>query len=131
MTNNIATGKKGEDLAAEYLAKKGYRILERNFKKPWGELDIITQYGKEIVFVEVKAQNKNNKFFIRPEENITPFKQKQLIKSAKAYLAFKKWLDKNWRIDVVAVELDSTGDHEIRHIENAVCDAQDVFNNQH
>lgn len=120
--NNIAIGKEGEDLAAEHLKKKGYRILERNYKKPWGELDIVAQYGNEAVFVEVKTQNKGNKFFIRPEENITPFKQKQLIKSAKAYLAFKRGLDKHWRIDVVAVELYGDGLYEIRHIENAVCE---------
>lgn len=120
--DNITTGKQGEDLAAEFLKKKGYRILERNYKKPWGELDIIAEYGKTTIFIEVKTQNKGNKFFIRPEENITPFKQKQLIKSARAYLAFKKWLDKNWCIDVVAVELYGDGLHEIRHIENAVCE---------
>lgn len=121
-SNNIAVGKYGEDKAVENLKNKGYRILERNHRKPWGELDIIAQYGDELVFVEVKTQNKRDKFFIMPEENITPFKQKQLIKSAKAYLAFKKWLDRNWRIDVVAVELYGDGLHEIRHIENAVCE---------
>lgn len=120
MSNNIAVGKRGEDEATEFLKKKGFQILERNFKKPWGELDIIAQYGREIVFVEVKTQNKNNRFFIRPEENITPFKQKQIIKSAKAYLAFKKQLDKNWRIDVVAIELGDDDNNEIRHIENAI-----------
>lgn len=120
--NNISVGKYGEDRAVEDLKNKGYRILERNYKKPWGELDIIAQYGDELVFVEVKTQNKNNKFFIMPEENITSFKQRQLIKSAKAYLAFKNWLDKNWRIDVVAVEIRSDGFYEIRHIENAVCE---------
>lgn len=120
--NNIAIGKYGEEKAEKYLRKKGYQILERNYKKPWGELDIIAQYGKKLIFVEVKAQNKRDKFFISPEENITPFKQKQLIKSAKAYLAFKKWLDKNWRIDVVAVELYNDELYEIRHIENAVCE---------
>lgn len=120
MSNNIAVGKRGEDLATEFLKKKGFQIVERNFKKPWGELDIIAEYGGMIVFIEVKTQNKNNRFFIRPEENITPFKQKQIIKSAKAYLAYKKKLDKNWRIDVVAVELGDDGNNEIRHIENAV-----------
>lgn len=118
--SNIAVGKRGEDLAANYLIKNGYKILERNFKQPWGELDIITEYRDIIIFVEVKTQNKNNRFFIRPEENITPFKQKQLIKSAKAYLAFKRQLDRNWRIDVVAIELDDDDNYEIRHIENAI-----------
>lgn len=121
-SNNIAIGKYGEDKAVDYLKKKGYRILERNYRKPWGELDVIAQYGDELVFVEVKTQNKRDKFFIMPEENITHFKQKQLIKSAKAYLAFKKWLNKNWRIDVVAVELCGDGHCEIRHIENAICE---------
>lgn len=120
--DNIVTGKYGEEKAEEFLRKRGYRILERNYKKPWGELDIIAQYDNTIVFTEVKTQRKQNKYFVKPEENITPFKQKQLIKSAKAYLAFKKWLDKNWQIDVVAVELDERGTCDIRHIENAVCE---------
>lgn len=120
--NNITTGKYGEDLATEFLKKKGYRILERNFKKPWGELDVIAEYSGETVFIEVKTQHKNNRFFIKPEENITPFKQKQLIKSAKGYLTFKKKLNNKWRIDVVAVELGDGGGNEIRHIENAVCE---------
>lgn len=118
--DNITTGKYGEDLAEEFLKKKGYRILERNFKKLWGELDIIAEIEGEIIFIEVKAQNKNNRFFIRPEENITFFKQKQLIKSARGYLAFKRKLDNKWRIDVVAVELGDGGDFDIRHIKNAV-----------
>ena len=122
MSNNSAVGKRGEDIAAEHLRKNGYKILERNFKKPWGEIDIICETRGEIVFVEVKTQNKNNRFFIRPEENITPFKQRQLIKSAKAYLAFKRQLDKNWQIDVVAVELGEDGRNDIRHIESAVCE---------
>ncbi|OGD38476.1 hypothetical protein A2907_02815 [Candidatus Azambacteria bacterium RIFCSPLOWO2_01_FULL_37_9] len=118
--DNITTGKYGENLATEFLMKKGYRILERNFKKPWGELDIIAEHGSDIIFIEVKTQNKDNRFFIKPEENITPFKKKQLIKSAGGYLAFKRRLDNKWRIDVIAVELSVGGISDIRHIENAV-----------
>lgn len=120
MSNNIAVGKHGEDIAAEHLRKNGYKILERNFKKPWGEVDVICSFGGTIIFVEVKTQNKSNKFFIRPEENITPFKQKQLIKSAKSYLAHKNLLDRPWQIDVVAVELGINGNIEIRHLKNAI-----------
>lgn len=120
MSNNIAVGKRGEDIASEYLRKNGYRILERNFKKPWGEIDIICDFNGAIIFVEVKTQNKNNRFFIRPEENITPFKQRQLIKSAKAYLAYKKRLSHEWQIDVIAVELGTDSGTEIRHLKNAI-----------
>lgn len=120
MSHNIIIGKHGEDLASEYLKKSGYEILERNFKKPWGEIDVICSFKGVTVFVEVKTQNKNNRFFIRPEENITPFKQKQLIKSAKAYLAHKRQLDSHWQIDVIAVEIEADKSAEIRHLKNAI-----------
>lgn len=120
MVNNIIIGKYGEDLAEKFLKDKGYMVLERNYKKPWGEIDIVCCHGKKIIFVEVKTQNKNNKFFIRPEENITIFKRRQIIKASMAYLSRKKWLDRDWQIDVVAVELDRDGYFDIRHIENAI-----------
>lgn len=120
MSNNIAVGKYGEDIATEYLKKNGYKIIERNFKKPWGEIDVVCSLNGIIVFVEVKTQNKSNRFFIRPEENITPFKQRQLIKSANAYLAFKKKSDKDWQIDIIAIELGADGSAEIRHLKNAI-----------
>lgn len=120
MSNNIAVGKYGEDIASDYLRKNGYKVLERNFKKSWGEIDIICSFGGVIIFVEVKTQNKGNRFFIRPEENITSFKQKQLIKSAKSYLAYKKQLSNQWQIDVIAIELGADGSTEIRHLKNAI-----------
>lgn len=121
MNNNIRVGKYGEDLAEKFLKDRGYGILERNYKKPWGEIDVVCCVGEKIVFVEVKTQNKNNKFFIRPEENITPFKRRQIIRAATAYLSHKRWLNRHWQIDVIAVELNGDGSHEIRHIENAIC----------
>ena len=120
--DNIALGKHGEDLAVKYLINKGYQVLERNFRRPWGELDIIARFSGDIVFIEVKTQNKNNRFFIRPEENITIFKQRQLIKAAQGYLAKMRLLDRNWRIDVVAIEVDVDNSSDIRHIENAIND---------
>ena len=122
-------GNLGEDLAAKCLKKKGYKILDRNFRyKGYGEIDIIAKKGENLHFVEVKTRKNINDIYT-PEDNITYFKQKQLIKLAKIYLA--KYLPTNrqenydipWQIDVVAVEIDPlTQKPNLRHIEQAVVD---------
>jgi len=111
-------GQLGEDIAVKYLEKHNYKILERNYRKPWGEIDIVTQQDDELVFVEVKAQNKE--FEWRPEENITRHKKHQLSRIIATYLKTNKIPeDQNWRIDVLAIKLDfETKNAQIEHIEN-------------
>ena len=71
MTHRSELGKFGEDLACEYLVKKGYKIIDRNFRKPWGELDIITRApDKTLVFVEVKTVRQN--LWQAPEKQLSP-----------------------------------------------------------
>ncbi len=138
-TEKQNTGKLGEDIAVKYLEKHGYKILERNYRKPWGEIDIVAsennavisgksnyriitallpQQLPQLVFVEVKAQNIN--FEWRPEENITFHKKHQLSRIVMTYLKTNKIPeDQNWRIDVVAIKLNfETKNAQIEHIKN-------------
>ena len=80
-------GKKGEDRAVRYLKRKGYRILERNYRFKHWEIDIIAQKGDTIVFVEVKSRK--NEEFAPVEEAITPEKIKRVVRASQAYLLSK------------------------------------------
>ena len=111
-------GQLGEDIAVKYLEKHGYKILDRNYRKPWGEIDIVAQQSDELVFIEVKTQNQ--KFEWRPEENITRHKKRQLSRIITSYLKANKIPeDQNWLIDVLAITLDfKTKNAQIEHIKN-------------
>ncbi len=113
-------GKLGEDIAAEYLKNKGYEILERNYRKPWGEIDIVAQQSRELVFVEVKAQKYG--FEWRPEENVGRHKKHQLSRIISTFLKERKIPEeKNWRIDVLALEIDfNTKNARVEHIQNVI-----------
>jgi len=113
-------GKLGEDIAVKYLEKHGYKILDRNYRKPWGEIDIIAKDNQELVFVEVKTQNQKLEW--RPEENITRHKKHQLSRIVTTYLKANKIPeDQNWRIDVLAITLDfKTKNAQIEHIQNII-----------
>jgi putative endonuclease len=121
-TKKQDTGKLGEDVAVKYLEKHGYVILERNYRKPWGEIDIvareITERTKELIFIEVKAQNIN--FEWRPEENVGFHKKRQLSRIVAAYLKEHKISEsQDWRIDVLALKLDfETKNAQVEHIKN-------------
>jgi len=111
----------GEKLARRFLKNKGYRILATHFQTRIGEIDIIARDKDEIVFVEVKTRTSET--FGLPEEAIDWRKQQKLIKTAQEYL-FKNHLEDNpWRIDSVAIEINSqTQKVKIRHIKAAVED---------
>lgn len=120
-------GNIGEDIAEKYLKKQGYKIIERNFRyKGCGEIDIIAKKEENISFIEVKTRIiKSQRSPYTPEDNITYFKQKQLIKLSKIYLANKKLIDIPWQIDVIAVEIPQycgTQKSKLRHIEQAIKD---------
>ena len=109
-TKNI--GNSGENIAAEYLQGKGYKIIERNVHLGAGELDIVAKFGDVIVFVEVKARN--NYSYGSPLEAITNQKIKMLIKTAKQYIAFNHLYNIQVRFDVISIV-----GTEIEHIEDA------------
>ena len=106
-----ATGKRGEDVASEYLRKHGYTILERNFHAKGGEIDIIAIDTSEkepiLCFIEVKTRT--SAMFGTPFEAITHWKLQFIEKTAIYYTILHKSLPKNLRIDAVAVVLDKQG----------------------
>jgi putative endonuclease len=113
------TGILGEKLAREFLRKRGYRILEANYRCPEGEIDIIARHRDYLVFIEVRT--KKSLDFGSPEESITSAKRERLRKVAAHYQQTHDNLPSLWRIDVVAIELDQRGKpSRIELIENAV-----------
>ena len=115
--DNKKKGKEGEDIANDFLLKKGYKIIGRNYRFGKGEIDIIAQTGELLVFVEVKSR-KNDEFG-RPEYAITQSKQKQIIRIAKAYLYENEIRNVQCRFDVVAISFEKKNNPNINHIENA------------
>jgi len=117
--NRQETGKLGEKLARKLLQKKGYHILETNFRCRAGEIDIVAQKEDCLVFVEVRT--KSSRDFCTPEESITESKKERLITSALHYIDSHHDLPSSWRIDVVAIEVDDKGKSKRTElIENAI-----------
>jgi putative endonuclease len=113
------TGILGEKLAAEFLRKRGYGIIETNFRCREGEADIIATIGDYLAFIEVRT--KKSRLFGTPEESITETKKAHLRAVAERYRATHAGLPQEWRIDLVAVELDRFDKvRRIELIENAV-----------
>jgi len=116
-------GIRGEEVAAEYLEGKGYRVLERRYRFERSEVDLVCfgpnegpGPGGEIVFVEVKSRSSTR--FGRPEDSVTAKKQRSIVSAARAYLYETKLEGAACRFDVVCVSFVEGGAH-IEHIENA------------
>lgn len=113
--------KKGEELAEALLLKKGYKIVDRNFRKGYGEIDIVaidlSENENTLVFIEVKTRT--SKTFGSPFESVTFWKLKTLIKTAQFYKLTHRNLPENLRIDAISVTLSSNGTFiDIEHIKN-------------
>ena len=115
-----ALGAFGEAAATAHLIRQGYTIVARGWRCPGGEIDIVAQQGDALAFVEVRT--KRGITHGTPEESITPSKQARLVALAHTYLnAHDIDSDSVWRIDVIAVVVDSAGRiARLTHIENAV-----------
>ena len=114
--NKRDKGKIGEDIAVEFLKKKGYRILERNFRFERGEIDIIAEYAGALIFVEVKARRSIS--FGTPHEAVTAQKQLQIRKIADGYIFSHEIDDTACRFDIIAIRY-AGKNIDIQHFENA------------
>lgn len=109
-------GRDGERIAENYLAKKGYRLVERNYRCPLGELDLIALDRKVVVFIEVKTRVDDS--FGPPLESVNPRKQKKMIGAAQYFISQHRLQNRDARFDVVGISF--SGDEPvIEHIENA------------
>jgi len=119
MHNKHLIGQTGEKTACAFLMKRGYVISNRNYRKKWGEIDIIATFKGKLHFVEVKTVSREitsikalrvphetiNDYF-RPEENVHPQKIARLHRTIESYLIEKRLKDIVWQLDVIAVYLD-------------------------
>ena len=115
-------GDLGEKMAEEYLIKKGYRVIEKNYQKPWGEIDLITKKDGLIMFCEVKTRDKKNVEHYSAESAVNKDKIRKLHKICENYLLERRCpLNQLWQIDVIAIAIDKeTMKAKVNHIENAV-----------
>ena len=114
-----ALGQRGEDLAVQYLTTLGYFVRERNWRCAAGELDIVAERDSTLIFVEVRTRRGDR--LGTPEESITPAKRAKLIAAAQTYLSERTETDRDWRIDVVAIEIGARGEvARFEVIENAI-----------
>jgi putative endonuclease len=118
MTNErIDLGKKGEDLAVVYLKKNGYKILDRNVRTAYGEIDIVAKERKTFCFVEVKMRGSDS--CGSGLESITARKQKKIADTALFYLQEKNLEDAEMRFDVISIDPDENGFSQIDFIKSA------------
>jgi len=130
MAKHNEVGEIGEEVACKFLVKRGFEIVDRNYRKKWGELDIIAKEGGKLHFIEVKTVSRENVRSIsretleqdKPEERIHEQKQKRLARAIQTYLSEKHVSRETyWQIDTIAVFLDlNNKDARIRFMDNII-----------
>ena len=111
-------GRTGERLAAAQLEQSGYTILERNFRCRYGEIDLVAEHEADLVFIEVKTRRGMSHGL--PEEAVNYRKQQKIIQVSQYYLFQHDYALRDWRVDVVAVQLSVAGHlEEIRIYQHA------------
>ncbi len=113
---HLSTGKEGEDFAVRFLKKKGLKILERNFRTPIGEIDIVAKDGSTIVIVEVKTRKGLGRG--HPLEAVDLRKQKRLRRLAQLYLKIKGYNEPPVRFDVLGLVRDEEG-FQVSYVKDA------------
>ena len=121
ITEKRRLGDMGENIACSFLAKRGFEIIERNYLRKWGEIDIVTRKAGVIRFIEVKSGvTRGTLDSYRLEENMHPWKLKRLGRVIQTYLLEKK-LDCEWQLDLVTVKMDEINRKaRVEMIENIV-----------
>lgn len=123
-TSKRLFGDLGEKLAADFIADKGYRVIDTNFRRPFGEIDLIAKKGKVVIFFEVKTRKSAISDIFPGELSVNRPKQRRIIKTCRSYLAEKRFPPyQEWQIDVLSIAIDKEAETaRIKHIENAVSD---------
>lgn len=123
LTEKKKVGNLGEDIACVYLEKAGYSIVDRNYLRKYGELDIVAIKDGEYHFVEVKCVTREtvtHETGYRPEDNMHPWKLKRLARTIQAYILDKKVGD-NWQFHVITVILNmKTRRARVEMLENII-----------
>jgi len=115
--HHIELGKRGEDEACNYLKKQGYKIMERDFRCRFGQIDIIAEDESTLCFIEVKSRSSHS--FGHPEEAITKAKRSRIKKISEYYMLLHKINNRDCRYDVVAIIELKNGKRKINLIKNA------------
>jgi len=113
-TQKQKIGQLGEDIACRYLKKKGFLVVSRNFRRKWGEIDVIAQKGNITHFFEVKTISRENISNVTrendeysPEDNIHPAKIKRMLRAVQTYIAGESEDDESeWQCDAIGIMLD-------------------------
>ncbi|MDR1723682.1 MAG: YraN family protein [Tannerella sp.] len=116
MAERNETGKKGEAVAQEFLGKKGYRILDTNWRFHHYELDIVATNGEELIVVEVKTRSEN--YLLTPESSVDGRKIRRIVTAADAYIRMKD-IDLPVRFDIVILIKKGTDFQVENHLEDA------------
>jgi putative endonuclease len=113
-TTKKTIGNLGEDLACRFLKRKRFEIIERNYRKKWGEIDIIAKRDELIHFIEVKSVSRENLREVshetggfRPEDNVHPWKLQRLARTIQTYLSEKRIDSADWQFDVITAYIDT------------------------
>ena len=115
MTDKIKTGSIGEKLAAEFMIKKGFRVVKTNYRWKHAEIDLIVQRGDWLIFIEVKTRNSNA--FGEPESFVSKDQRRQIYKAAEEYIFSTDW-NGHIRFDIISVKPGNIP--EIVHFEDAI-----------
>ena len=103
-TDKRKLGDIGENVACDFLERRGFEIIERNYLRKWGEIDIVARKSNLIHFIEVKSVTHATSGY-RPEDNMHPWKLRRLSRVMQTYLLEKK-LDCDWQLDLITVKID-------------------------
>lgn len=103
-TEKRKLGDIGENIACDFLKRRGFEIIERNYLRKWGEIDIVARKSNLIHFIEVKSVTHGTSGY-RPEDNMHPWKLKRLSRAIQTYLLDRK-IDCDWQLDLITVKID-------------------------
>ncbi|HHY91294.1 MAG TPA: YraN family protein [Clostridiales bacterium] len=116
--NKIQLGREGEKIAASYLRRNGYQIVEMNYRCRFGEIDIVARQKNTYVFVEVKTRK--NSYFGRPAEAIDSFKKQHMLKVAQYYIQCHRLDGHDFRFDAIEIYFSPLKKIQVNHIQNII-----------